>query len=141
MTVFNEPGPAQIALLPVGTGAGRQTGHLLTNLQGGALDPAWSPDGAWLAFAGHDGTAIEIYAVQPDGTSMTRLTSDGLLARSPTWSPDGQHIAYVSNKSGYFEVFEIDIVPDGSGALTASAPRQLTNDLQVDAGSGLSWGN
>jgi TolB protein len=140
MTVFNEPGPAQIALLPVG-GTGRQAGRMLTSVPGGALDPSWSPDGSWLAFAGHDGAALEVYAVQPDGTSLTRLTNDGLLARSPAWSPDGQHIAYISNKSGYFEVFEIDVSADGSGTLTASPPRQLTKDLQVDAASGLSWGH
>jgi TolB protein len=137
MTVFNEPGPSQIALVPMGQ---RQTGHMLTNVPGGALDPAWSPDGSWLAFAGHDGAALEIYAVQADGTSVTKLTADGLLARSPVWSPDGGHIAYLANKTGYFEVFEIDVSADASGALVASAPRQLTKDLQVDAASGLSWG-
>jgi TolB protein len=140
MTVFNEPGPTQIALLPV-SATSRQPGRVLTSMPGGALDPTWSPDGSWLAFAGHDGPAIEIYAVQPDGSSVTRLTSDGLLARAPVWSPDGQHIAYLSNKSGYFEVFVIDVTADASGALTASPPRQLTNDLQVDAASGLSWGH
>jgi TolB protein len=139
MTVFNEPGPAQIALLPLGATA-RQPGRVLTSIPGGALDPAWSPDGSWLAFAGHDGGALEIYAEQPDGTALTRLTTDGLLARAPVWSPDGSHIAYVANKTGYFEIFEIDVTADASGALTASAPRQLTEDLQVDAASGLSWG-
>lgn len=137
MTVFNEPGPSQIALLPLGA---RESGRMLTSVQGGALDPAWSPDGSWLAFAGHDGPAIEIYVLHPDGTSQTKLTSDGLLARSPVWSPDGAHIAYVANKTGYFEIFEIDVTADASGALTASAPRQVTRDLQVDAASGLSWG-
>jgi TolB protein len=139
MTVFNEPGPSQIALLPLGS-TGREPGRMLTSMAGGALDPAWSPDGSWLAFAAHDGGSIEIYAEQPDGTALTRLTSDGLLARAPVWSPDGEHIAYVTNKTGYYEIFEIDIAVDASGALTASPPRQLTKDLQVDAASGLSWG-
>lgn len=139
MTVFNEPGPAQIAILPL-SASSRETGRTLTSVAGGALDPAWSPDGNWLAFAGHEGAAIEIYAIQPDGTSLTRLTTDGLLARSPVWSPDGAHIAYLANKSGYFEIFEIDVNADASGVLHASSPRQLTTDLQVDAASGLSWG-
>ncbi len=142
-TMFNEPGPTQIALVPMNTTAStnqRQLAHVLDSLPTGAFDPAWSPDGSWLALAAHDGNAIEIYAAQPNGSSVTRLTSDGVLARSPVWSPDGQHIAYLSNRTGDFEVFEIDITADASGALTASAPRQLTQDLHVDASSGLSWG-
>jgi TolB protein len=139
LTVFNEPGPAQIAVLPLEATV-RNPGRMLTTMAGGALDPAWSPDGTWLAFAGHDASAIEIYVMQPDGTSLTRLTSDGMLARSPVWSPDGQHIAYLSNRTGYFEVWEIDVSTSGNGGLSASAPRQLTKDLQVDAASGLSWG-
>jgi TolB protein len=140
MTVFNEPGPAQIAVLPLEATV-RQPGRMLTSMTGGALDPAWSPDGAWLAFAGHDASALEIYVVQPDGSSLTRLTNEGMLARSPVWSPDGQHIAYLSNRTGYFEVYEIDVSADAGSGLVASAPRQLTKDLQVDAASGLSWGH
>jgi TolB protein len=139
VTLFNEPGPTQIALIPLGV-AGRESGRILTDVPGGALDPAWAPDGRWLAFAGRDGYAMDIYAVQPDGASLTRLTSDNALARSPTWSPDGSRVAYLSNKTGYFEVWAIDVRADGSGALVASAPRQLTWDLHVDAASGLSWG-
>jgi TolB protein len=139
VTLFNEPGPTQIALVPIDRSA-HQTAQLLTGLPGGALDPAWSPDGSWLAFAGHDGAYIEIYACQSDGSSVTRLTSEGFLARAPAWSPDGRHLAYLSSKTGYFEIYEIDVQADASGALVASSPRQLTQDLHVDAASGLSWG-
>lgn len=140
LTVFTAPGPTQIALLPIG-GPGRQVGRILTELPGGALDPAWAPDGSWLAFAGRDGYAVEMFAVQPDGSSVTKLTSDGQLARSPAWSPDGRHLAYLSNKTGYFEVWIVDVRADASGALVASSPpRQLTQDLRLDATSGLSWG-
>ena len=141
-TMYSEPGPTQIGLVPMQSG-GRQQGRALTTQAGGALDPSWSPDGNWLAYAGHDGLAVEIYAMQPgDSDSVpTRLTSDGLLARSPVWSPDGQHIAYLSNKTGYYEIFEIDVSTDASGTLVASAPQQLTKDLHLDAASGLSWGH
>lgn len=139
-TLFNEPGPTQIALLPL-VATGRQVGRMLTELPGGALDPSWAPDGSWLAFAGRDGFAMDIYAIQPDGSSVTRLTSDGVLARSPVWSPDGRQLAYLTNKTGYFEVWAIEIKTDDSGALVASTPRQLTQDLHVDAASGLSWGH
>jgi TolB protein len=140
ITMFNEPGPTQIALVPMDRSAHQQA-HVLTDLLGGALDPAWSPDGTWLAFAGRDGYAVEMYAEQADGTSTEKLTSDGLMARSPAWSPDGRHLAYLVNRGGYFEISTIDVQPDASGALVASPPRQLTQDLHLDATSGLCWGN
>jgi TolB protein len=140
VTLFSQPGPTQIAVVPLG-GAGRQNSRLLTSLSGGAIDPSWSPDGAWLAFAGHDGYATEIFVVRPDGTAVTRLTSDGQLARSPAWSPDGKQLAFLTNRTGWFEVWVVDVQADpSSGALTASAPRQATQDMHVDAASGLSWG-
>jgi TolB protein len=143
ITLYDEPGPTQIALVPMAasTGTGtRQVGKIITDLAGGALDPAWSPDGGWLAFAGRDAYAVEAYAEHPDGTSVTRLTNDGQLARSPAWSPDGRHIAYLSNKTGFFEMWVVDINTDGNGGLAASSPRQLTRDLHLDAAAGLSWG-
>jgi TolB protein len=140
VTLFNEPGPTQIALVPLAT-AGRLPSRVVTNLAGGALDPAWAPDGNWLAFAGHDGYALEIYALQPDGSAQTQLSNDGVLARSPVWSADGGHLAYLSNKTGYFEMYELDLSSDASGGLVASAPRQITQDLHIDAASGLSWGH
>jgi TolB protein len=141
VTVFSEPGPTQIALVPLG-GAGRQLGHVLTDLPGGALDPVWSPDGSWLAFAGRDGYSVEIYAEQADGTGVQKLTSEGLMARSPVWSPDGKHVAYLVNRGGYFEISSIDVSnTDATGALVASAPYPLTQDLHLDATSGLSWGD
>jgi len=138
ITLFNDPGPSQIALVPLGTT--RLQSQMLTDSTGGALDPAWSPDGAWLAYAGHDGANLEIHVVRPDGSGEQRLTQDGFLARSPVWSPDGRHVAYLSSHTGYFEVWAIDLQVDGNGLWTASKPRQLTQELHVDAGSGLSWG-
>lgn len=139
VTTWSEPGPTQIALVPMNA-PGRQPGKVITDLPGGALDPAWSPDGDWLAFAGRDAYAVEAFAAHPDGTSVTKLTADGQLARSPAWSPDGRHVAYLSNKTGFFEVWVVDVDSDGAGGLVASSPRQLTKDLHVDATAGLSWG-
>jgi len=140
VTLYNEPGPTQIALVPLGTANPRTQSQTLTATQGGALDPAWSPDGSWLAYAGHDGANTEIHVVRPDGSGQQQLTHDGFLARSPVWSPDGRHLAYLSSHSGYFEVWAIDLNVDGNGVWTASRLRELTQELHVDAGSGLSWG-
>lgn len=138
-TVFNDPGPSQIALIPLTTN-GRQSGRIITNSAAGALDPAWTPDGSWLAYAGHDGTSLELRAVHPDGTGDQQLTYDGSLNRSPAWSPDGKRVAYLSSRTGYFELWLAEISADANGNLVASRQRQLTRDLHIDAASGLSWG-
>ena len=140
VTMFAGAGPSQVAIVPVDTSL-REQARLLTDRPGGALDPAWSPDGSWIAYAGREGYTSEVFASRPDGSHVVRLTSDGVLDRSPAWSPDGQHLAYLTNKSGWFEAWVVDLSTDASGVLVRSGePRALTKDLHLDAAAGLTWG-
>lgn len=68
----------------------------LTNFARGLnLDPTWSPDGKFLAFAGNhessDGT-FEIYLMSVGldgngGTAVTRITNNNWDERHPSWNP------------------------------------------------------
>ena len=52
-------------------------GRNLTRLTDGVWDkePAWSPDGRKIAFAGYpEELNFEIYVIDADGTNRTRLT-------------------------------------------------------------------
>ena len=66
----------------------------------GSSGPAWSPDGAHIAFAAQIGTLAEdqrmteIYVMDADGTDMRRLTTNDDADFSPSWSPDGKRIAF-----------------------------------------------
>ncbi len=42
----------------------------------------------------------EIYAVNPDGSNLVRLTENRVQDGLPTWSPDGQTIAFASDEGG-----------------------------------------
>ena len=65
----------------------------ITNSKDGAYDPAWSPNGEWLAFTMRDGTSNNIYVVPTDAQKWTdshptpiKLTTDG-ASRSPPGRP------------------------------------------------------
>jgi Tol biopolymer transport system component len=60
-----------------------------------AAQPAWSPDGARIAFTrqvmDHGIATTELWVANPDGTDAVRIFGgDGLAAMSPVWSPDGK---------------------------------------------------
>jgi Tol biopolymer transport system component len=71
------------------------------------LDPAWSPNGALIAYARKaTGAQLppDIWVMFSDGAGRTRLTDDSVPERQPAWSPDGSHIAYAragGNFGGY----------------------------------------
>ena len=92
----------------------------VTDAQDFGGEPAWSPDGAKLAF-----TRItrdpelwldldpDIYVMNADGSGVTRLTFDA-QSRSPAWSPDGNRIAFT--RGGVAVADEIYVMnADGSG--------------------------
>jgi TolB protein len=58
------------------------------------IDPAWSPDGATIAFASKRAGTFDIYVMRADGTGTRRLTSTRGDDTHPTWSPDGEQLAF-----------------------------------------------
>jgi dipeptidyl aminopeptidase/acylaminoacyl peptidase len=74
----------------------------ITDGEWDARDPAWSPDGQWIAFiANQSGDPVaktyqeDLWLVRPDGGELKKIpTTDG-YKKNPTWSPDGQKIAYI----------------------------------------------
>ncbi len=66
-----------------------------------AMDPAWSPDGSQIAFAGGAFGPYGIWIMNADGTDPTLIPgTDELDVSHPTWSPDGTMIAFAGNSTG-----------------------------------------
>jgi dipeptidyl aminopeptidase/acylaminoacyl peptidase len=129
----------QIWLADVRTGATRQ----LTNSKKSSLSPAWSPDGARLAFISDRTDKRQLYLINPAAGEAEPLTTGEDGVGSFAWSPDGKSIAYTSTegklqrikdrekKYGEFEIvdqdhrmthlFVLDVATKKSRALTHGA--------------------
>jgi len=59
------------------------------------LNPAWSPDGKWIAYLSDKTGEFELYTRPQMGGEETRVTTDGGVYRyGPTWSPDSKKLLY-----------------------------------------------
>ncbi len=84
--------------LPAGNGIPRN----LTATSGTAeRDPAWSPDGRWVAYFSDATGEYELCITQSDGAGETRQLTSGSATfyQDPTWSPDSKQIAF-ADKAG-----------------------------------------
>jgi Tol biopolymer transport system component/class 3 adenylate cyclase len=98
-------------------------------------DPAWSPDGSWIAFAGFDtqsGEASDIYVTNSHGTTFAQLTSGPGFNLAPSWSPDSQLIVFSSDRDFQTELYVMRA--DGS------APTRLTYSAEGGSSTLPAWG-
>ena len=83
--------------------------------------PAWSPDGAKLAFTSTRGGKLQVWVIgYPTAGTPVRITSDSSNV-APAWAPDGTKIAFTSTGSGSPQIWLVATAP-------GATPTQLTHD-------------
>ncbi len=68
----------------------REERHMLPSVSSGPLNPAWSPDGKWIAFSMRG----DIWKMPAEGGEAVAITSGPAYHFEPAWSPDGTQIAF-----------------------------------------------
>jgi Tol biopolymer transport system component len=63
------------------------------------FSPAWSPDGARIAFSRFTGSHFQIFVMYADGSGAEQLTFGDAAATGAVWSPDGTRIAFTRCKN------------------------------------------
>jgi Tol biopolymer transport system component len=68
------------------------------------LEPAWSPDGSKIAFAG---LRDDVFLMNPDGSGAERVTRGPGFNEQPAWSPDGTRIVFISTRGSAVDCGEL----------------------------------
>lgn len=90
----------------------------LTNNPATDESPAWSPDGARIAFTSDRSGDTDIYAMNADGSNVERLTDDRGFEGNFSWSPDGQKIVYTFSENSLNEIGQLMVMnTDGSNKI------------------------
>lgn len=72
-------------------------------------NPAWSPDGARIAFTSNRGGPHGIWVSRPDGSGAVEIAAfGGTYVDNPAWSPDGRVIAFDASPEGRTAIFVVD---------------------------------
>ncbi len=100
------------------------TAKRITDVFNDARQPAWSPDGKWIAFFAYRDGGYDLWAIAPDGSNQHKLTVGPFDDREPAWSHDGTRIAFASDRgSPLGSSYNIWVLDVGSGEV-----RRITND-------------
>lgn len=106
-----------VMVAPVDGGAARTVGHTADF----AVDPAWSPDGRWLAWHEWDVPAMawddsRIVMAPADAGGPARVVAGGpgVSVQQPRFSPDGARLAFLSDATGWLNLWSADA--DGARA-------------------------
>lgn len=118
--VSDRAGPPQIFVMDAeGTNVRRLT------QSGFNTQPRWSPKGDVVVYTSRQGNH-DLWAVNPDGSNLRRLTAGPGSNEGASWAPDGRHLVFQSSRLGSFQLFTM--LPDGSEqqALT-KGPGEITS--------------
>ena len=104
---------------------GRAAGLRIFNMSDGAVRtlttdydnfPCWSKKGR-IVFSRYVNDEFHIFAINPDGTSLTQLTRGPYDDSHPACAPDGEHVVFSTSRFGFKDEAPMSDIPQPYGEL------------------------
>ena len=105
----------------------------LTSADGAETDPAFSPDGRWIAFTGQYGGNTDVFLIPATGGDPRRLTWHPGTDVVQGWTPEGK-ILFQSSRAGQqtrlWQFYTVD--PDGGFPQALALPQAYQGEMSSD---------
>jgi tricorn protease len=80
------------------------------------VQPAWSPDGKWIAFASDRAGREEIWLCDERGDQLKRISDTDSTKGTPVWSPDSKALLYAASDKKLYKY----VIPTGQSLVVTS---------------------
>ena len=102
---------------------------------GGYEDVRISPDGRRVAVSQRDranGQNLDVWVLDAERGTSTRITSERTDEFNPAWFPDGERLAYVSDHQGFYDLFERPSTGGAEKTLVRSSQDKTLPSITAD---------
>ena len=97
-----------------------------------ASDPAWSPDGERIAFAGKKDGVYDVYVMNADGSGLEQLTADPATDFAITWTPDASAVLFTSDRGGDHDIVRLDLATKAVTSVTTGPSNDYDPAISPD---------
>jgi TolB protein len=96
--------------------------------KGYLIDPAWAPNGQYLAFSWRrpEGN-YDIYIMDVATRQIVEITRDSGRNERPCWAPDGRHIVFESTRGGTRQIWIMLATGEGARQITTQGHNESPN--------------